>query len=123
MSPATAVKDAAQILRDRGEQFGENLPANVPMIVHGWSTASINFAETATRPARVGTQINLDLAYADNPSDVKDYHCFSTVLLRQLLAIGEENLPFKATFVRRETSDGRVDETGRRYAAWTIKVD
>jgi hypothetical protein len=117
------INDAAAILLGNGEQFGQNLPENKPMVVYDWTTMPIHFVATGTRPERDGTQINLDLSTDGNPENARDYHCFSTVLLRQLESIGKHNLPFRATFVRRPTQDGRKDENGRPFAAWAIKVD
>ncbi len=88
------VKDAAALLRQSGEQFGQNLPENKPMIVYAWDTQPIHFAASNGRPERDGTQINLDMAMESDPDKtIRDYHCFSTVLLRQLNTIGVENLP------------------------------
>jgi hypothetical protein len=120
---APEIKDAATILAANGEQFGLNLPENTAMVVHNWTTRPQHFEATGGRPARDGLQINLDLSPDGNPENARDYHCFSTVLLRQLESIGKQNLPMKATFVRRPTQDGRKDETGRPFAAWAIKVD
>lgn len=117
-------QDAATLLRESGEQFGQNLPENVPMVVHNWTTNPFHFAAVGNRPERDGIQINLDLTpVGGKPEDTKDYHCFSSVLLRQLTSIGLDNLPIVATFVRRPTADGRKDEQGRAFAAWAIKVD
>lgn len=123
-APAPEIKDAAVLLRAAGEQFGQNLPENVPMVVHAWTTQAFSFAAVGDRPARDGIQINLDLSkVGEGVEDALDYHCFSAVLLRQLTSIGKNNLPIVATFVRRETQDGRKDERGNRFAAWSIKVD
>lgn len=122
---APEIKDAAALLRASGEQFGQNLPENVEVVVHGWTTSQQNFDATVDRPARTATQINLDLTIMpdSDPANATDYHCFSAVLLRQLNAIGVANLPFKAVFVRRPTQDGRVDAQGRRFQSWSIKTD
>jgi hypothetical protein len=54
----------------------------------------------------------------------KPYRCFSAVLLRQLQAIGTDNLKggITAKFEKRDTQDGRKDQNGVPFAAWSIAL-
>jgi hypothetical protein len=117
------IKSAADILRDAGEVFGEPLKEGIEYVIQSWTTRSQHFQASNGREARDGIQINLLMSVVGSDNEPEMYRCFSAVLLRQLEAIGEDNLPVKASFQRKETLVGRVDETGKRYAAWSILVD
>jgi hypothetical protein len=117
------IKSAADILRDAGEVFGEPLKEGVEYVISSWTTRSQHFQASNGREARDGIQINLLMSVVGKDDEPEMYRCFSAVLLRQLEAIGEANLPVLASFQRKPTLDGRTDETGKRYAAWSILVD
>jgi hypothetical protein len=115
-------KNAADILAEKGEVFGLPLEENVPYVIHDWSTRPQHFEASNGREARDGVQITLNMSLVAGSDEVKDYRCFSAVLLRQLNSIGKDNLPMVARFVRNPTLDGRTDENGKRFAAWAIAV-
>jgi hypothetical protein len=119
-----APANAADILAEAGEVFGEPLKENVQYVIHSWTTRAQHFDASGDRPAREGVQLNLLMSIVgQEDAEPQMYRCFSAVLKRQLDVIGQDNLPVVASFERRETNDGRTDETGRRFAAWSIRVN